>query len=73
MAKKPCILVIRDGWGINPGGGAQAAKNGDATLLTDTPFHDYLYEFACHEGNYSMAAMLTGARFEETQAGQNRR
>ena len=44
MAKKPCILVIRDGWGINPGGGAQAAKNGDATLLTDTPFHDYLYD-----------------------------
>jgi hypothetical protein len=36
-------------------------------------FHDYLYEFACHEGNYSMAAMLTGARFEESQAGQNRR
>jgi len=44
MAKKPCILVIRDGWGINPGGGSQAAKNGDATLLTDTPFHDYLYD-----------------------------
>ena len=36
-------------------------------------FHDYLYEFACHEGNYSMAAMLTGARFEESQADQNRR
>ncbi|MFP6873495.1 MAG: 2,3-bisphosphoglycerate-independent phosphoglycerate mutase [Verrucomicrobiales bacterium] len=44
MAKKPCILVIRDGWGINPGGGGQAAKNGDVTLLTDTPFHDYLYD-----------------------------
>ena len=36
-------------------------------------FHDYLYEFACHEGNYSMAAMLSGARFEESQAEQNRR
>ena len=44
MAKKPCILVIRDGWGINPAGGSQAAKNGDATLLTDTPFHDYLFD-----------------------------
>ncbi len=30
-------------------------------------------EFACHEGNYSMAAMLSGARFEESQAEQNRR
>ena len=44
MAKKPCILVIRDGWGINPDGPAGAEKNGDATLLADTPFHDYLYD-----------------------------
>jgi hypothetical protein len=41
--------------------------------LNFAKFHDYLYEFACHEGNYSMAAMLTGARFEESQAEQNRR
>ena len=40
---KPIVLVIRDGWGINPGGKAQAQKNGDATLLAPTPFHDQLY------------------------------
>ncbi len=43
MAKKPVVLIIRDGWGINPGGKAQAAANGDATLLAHTPFHDHLY------------------------------
>lgn len=43
MAKKPVVLIIRDGWGINPGGKAQAEANGDATLLSRTPFHDYLY------------------------------
>jgi 2,3-bisphosphoglycerate-independent phosphoglycerate mutase len=36
-------LVIRDGWGINPGGKPEAEKNGDATLLAATPFHDQLY------------------------------
>ncbi|MBV6501564.1 MAG: 2,3-bisphosphoglycerate-independent phosphoglycerate mutase [Prosthecobacter sp.] len=43
MSKKPVVLIIRDGWGINPGGKAQAAANGDATLLARTPFHDHLY------------------------------
>ncbi len=43
MAKKPVVLIIRDGWGINPGGKAQAAANGDAVLLANTPFHDALY------------------------------
>ncbi len=43
MSKKPVVLIIRDGWGINPGGKAQAQANGDATLLAKTPFHDHLY------------------------------
>ena len=43
MSKKPVVLIIRDGWGINPGGRAQAVANGDATLLANTPFHDHLY------------------------------
>ena len=43
MAKKPVVLIIRDGWGINPGGKAKAVENGDATLLARTPFHDQLY------------------------------
>src|SRR4030095_4151376 len=40
---KPVVLIIRDGWGINPGGRARAEANGDATLLAKTPFHDHLY------------------------------
>ncbi len=38
------MLLIRDGWGINPAGRAGAEKNGDATLLAATPFHAQLYE-----------------------------
>jgi 2,3-bisphosphoglycerate-independent phosphoglycerate mutase len=45
---KPVVLVIRDGWGINPGGKAEREKNGDATLLAQTPFHDRLYhDYPC--------------------------
>src|SRR5689334_18429079 len=43
MAKKPVVLIIRDGWGVNPGGRAKAQENGDASLLARTPFHDHLY------------------------------
>jgi 2,3-bisphosphoglycerate-independent phosphoglycerate mutase len=39
----PVMLIIRDGWGINPGGRAAAEANGDATLLANAPFHDELY------------------------------
>jgi 2,3-bisphosphoglycerate-independent phosphoglycerate mutase len=39
----PVMLLIRDGWGINPGGRAEAERNGDATLLARTPVHDDLY------------------------------
>jgi len=40
---KPVILIIRDGWGINPSGRAGAEADGNATLLASTPFHDHLY------------------------------
>jgi len=43
MSKRPVVLIIRDGWGINPGGKAKAGENGDATLLARTPFHEHLY------------------------------
>src|SRR6201998_289636 len=43
MTKKPIVLIIRDGWGINPGGRDKATENGYATLLAKTPFHDHLY------------------------------
>jgi 2,3-bisphosphoglycerate-independent phosphoglycerate mutase len=37
------MLIIRDGWGVNPGGRGKREQNGDATLLASTPFHDQLY------------------------------
>jgi 2,3-bisphosphoglycerate-independent phosphoglycerate mutase len=40
---KPIVLIIRDGWGINPGGKERREENGDATLLAHTPFHERLY------------------------------
>jgi 2,3-bisphosphoglycerate-independent phosphoglycerate mutase len=43
MAKKPVILIIRDGWGINPHGPENAEADGNATLLAKTPFHDAMY------------------------------
>ncbi len=44
MAKKPVVLIIRDGWGVNPGGKETAIQDGNATLLAQTPFHDELFE-----------------------------
>ncbi|NDD56540.1 MAG: 2,3-bisphosphoglycerate-independent phosphoglycerate mutase [Verrucomicrobia bacterium] len=41
---KPVLLLIRDGWGINPAGRNGAEKQGDATLLAKTPVHDRLYK-----------------------------
>ena len=31
-----------------------------------------LYEYACHEGNYALSNVLSGARYQERQAEQNR-
>jgi len=44
MNKKPVVLIIRDGWGVNPGGSMTAAKDGNAPELAATPFHDDLYQ-----------------------------
>jgi 2,3-bisphosphoglycerate-independent phosphoglycerate mutase len=40
---QPVILIIRDGWGINPHGRETAKTDGNATLLARTPYHDHLY------------------------------
>src|SRR5216117_3523090 len=40
----PVMLIIRDGWGINPAGRDKCKENGDATLLASTPLHDKLYQ-----------------------------
>ena len=42
--KKPVVLLIRDGWGVNPGGKKTAKKDGNAVLLAKTPFHDMLWK-----------------------------
>lgn len=40
MSKKPVVLIIRDGWGFNPGGAETAKQDGNAVELANTPFHD---------------------------------
>jgi len=41
---QPVMLIIRDGWGINPHGRERAKADGNATLLARAPYHDYLYQ-----------------------------
>ncbi len=36
-----------------------------------TQFNDLLYEYSCHEGNYALGNILSGARYQERQAGRN--
>ncbi len=43
MARRPVVLIIRDGWGDNPGGQATAERDGNAVLLAKTPFHERLF------------------------------
>jgi len=33
---------------------------------------DLLYEYACHEGNYALSNILSGARYQERQSEENR-
>lgn len=44
MAKKPVVLIIRDGWGDNPGGPEAAEKVGDCPRLANTPYTDEMHE-----------------------------
>src|ERR1700741_610209 len=41
---QPVMLIIRDGWGINPHGRQSAEADGNAPLLARTPYHNHLYE-----------------------------
>ena len=34
-------------------------------------FDDLVYEYSCHEGNYALSAVLSGARYQERQAGRD--
>ncbi len=40
--------------------------------ITMTPIEGDLYEFACHEGNYGMEGILTGARADERETAESR-
>ena len=40
---KPVVLLIRDGWGINPHGPSTAQADGNAALLAKTPVHNDIY------------------------------
>jgi 2,3-bisphosphoglycerate-independent phosphoglycerate mutase len=51
---RPVLLMIRDGWGINPNGLERAKADGNATLLARTPFHDHLYK--TYPGSYLSAS-----------------
>ena len=44
MSKQPVVLIIRDGWGLNPGGKATAEADYNSTLLARTPFTTNLLE-----------------------------
>jgi hypothetical protein len=35
-----------------------------------TRLHAQIYEYACHEGNYSLAGVLSGARYQESMEAQ---
>ena len=35
MTYQPVVLIIRDGWGVNPGGAETAEKDGNAVELAD--------------------------------------
>ncbi len=51
----------------------------DPTMFTEpwggeipiNKLHAQLYEYGCHEGNYALSAVLSGARYQEAQATRN--
>lgn len=42
LKHRPVVLIIRDGWGWSPNGEAGKEKEGNATLMADTPVQDDL-------------------------------
>jgi 2,3-bisphosphoglycerate-independent phosphoglycerate mutase len=64
----PVMLIIRDGWGINPGGREKRYENADATLLARTPFHDKLYR---DYPNAKLSASGTDVGLPEGQMGNS--
>jgi 2,3-bisphosphoglycerate-independent phosphoglycerate mutase len=42
LVHRPVVLIIRDGWGLNPAGRAGIEREADATLMARTPVNDSL-------------------------------
>src|SRR5580658_8567897 len=42
LLHRPVVLIIRDGWGLNPAGRAGIKKEADAALMARTPVNDML-------------------------------
>lgn len=59
MSHKPVVLIIRDGWGVNPGGKQTAEQDGNAVELADTPFHDEM-EGLYPKGSLSASGLDVG-------------
>ncbi len=59
MAHKPVVLIIRDGWGVNPGGKHTAEQDGNAVELAETPFHDTM-EGLYPKGSLSASGLDVG-------------
>ena len=55
----PVLLIIRDGWGINPDSPEHAERDGDATVLAETPYTDALLARYPH-GRLSASGMDVG-------------
>jgi 2,3-bisphosphoglycerate-independent phosphoglycerate mutase len=48
LAHRPVVLIIRDGWGLNPAGRAGIEREADATLMARTPVNDALRSTCPH-------------------------
>ena len=71
MAKKPVVLIIRDGWGDNPDGERAAEKNGDCPRLANTPFTDQLMDRypVCHISASGMDVGLPEGQMGNSEVG----
>ncbi|MFV1994164.1 MAG: 2,3-bisphosphoglycerate-independent phosphoglycerate mutase, partial [Verrucomicrobiales bacterium] len=68
---KPVVLVIRDGWGDNPGGEATVEKDGNAALLANTPFHQQLFAKypCCHIATSGLDVGLPEGQMGNSEVG----
>jgi len=64
---EPISQLVSPGvWGIRPTENLKVTER-----FTRVDEETILYEYSCHEGNYGLANILSGARYQERQAGRN--